>query len=110
MSDENKDSDWNANAGISLPLMSNATHNPNLSPLFYNKSGSSEIWAGASLSKSLGGRGADGYYWSSIVMHTSAHPNYNKHLYVSFWTVRPSARNADFYVMSLRCLVSTNNG
>ncbi len=92
-----------ANGGITLPGAVDATHNAGLSPLFWNRSGDLMIWQ-----VKPNGRGLIHYSWSPIVGWRA---DFAYFVGVgSNIDVSASSSDVASFGMSLRCLVSTNNG
>ena len=87
---------YDVNIGITLPDGQDAIYNAGLTPLFYTRNGyiqAEDI--------ELIGQGEAGFAWSGTLSF---------HLSVSELDIRPSHSNPNFLIISLRCLVSTNNG
>ena len=103
VSDDKATNEFNANIGITLPDNNDATYNSGLSPIFIFRPGGS--WLNDRI---IGGRGLGIGFWSmNARWSTQAYHSGIKGDAMFY----PSDRNsrAD-YALSLRCLVSTNNG
>ncbi len=91
------------NLGATLPDNTTATHNAGLSSLFLNRSGFSRASEGSML---IDGRGQGNYLRSTTAFHNGR----SYFLQVGPDYIFPNQETNTFYLFSLRCLVSTNNG
>ena len=98
---DNTTTSWGTNSGRTLPDGASATYNIGISPLFLGRSGNK------SGSEVIGGRARDANLYAGGLSSTGG----TQVLSVYEQYVWPSRSDGmRMYALSLRCLVSTNNG
>ena len=102
MSDDDRDGSWTANSGITLPDGEEATYNVGLSPFFFSRAGSNGY------ERMFYGRGRSTSIFASNIGTKGSRYSLDAQL-IAIWPSRNDG-GASIYALSLRCLVSTNNG
>ncbi len=102
MSDDDKNSATHANSGVTLPNGNGATHDAGFSPLFVTRTGHAEFEH-----RDISNRGVNGILWSTTEKDRGM-LTYFSHF--AHEDVNPSTSTYSVNALSLRCLVSTNNG